>query len=448
MSGEWNLPRTDLIAVHSVQFVNVRVFDGSGADAFDGEVRVEGDRIVAVAPVDRPLPHRFEQNGVVQTGVEQTRVVQTGEVQIVDGGGATLLPGLIESHAHLSFTDCARSVELGFIPPEEHVLATAANARKLLESGFTSCFSAASAKPRLDIVVRDAIERGDLPGPRLRAASPEMTVTAGLGDVRLPHVYRENFAKVCDGADEFRRYAREMVREGADVLKINVSGDAGTPASPADTTVMTDAEVAAVCDVAIAHDKRMAAHARSAESVKMALRHGVEVIYHATLVDEEAKDLLEAEKERVFVAPVLGNLYTSLYEAAPWGLSLESGRARGLEHELEAGIENMVDLKKRGVRILPGGDYGFAWNPNGTDARDIEHFVKLLGFSPNEALIAATRLGGEIMGLGDCLGQIRPGFFADLLLVDGDPLTDPSVLQDRNRFRAIMKGGRFHMRRD
>jgi len=412
--------------MHAVLFTNVRIFDGSGADAFDGEVRVEGERIVAVAAADQRLPRKG--------------------VDVVDGGGAVLIPGLIESHAHLSFTDCVQSVDLGFIPPEEHVLATAANARKLLESGFTSCFSAASAKPRLDIVVRDAIERGDFPGPRLRAASPEMTVTAGLGDVRLPHCYRENFAKICDGAGEFRRFAREMVREGADVLKINISGDAGTPASPADTTVMTDAEVSAVCEVARAHSKRIAAHARSAESVKMALRHGVEIIYHATLLDEEARDLLEADKERVFVAPVLGNLYTSLYEAAPWGSTVEAGRARGLEHELEAGIENMVDLKKRGVRVLPGGDYGFAWNPNGSDARDIAHFVNLLGFSPSEALVAATRLGGEIMGLGDCLGQIRPGYLADLLLVQADPLADPSVLQERDQIRVIMKGGQFHKR--
>jgi imidazolonepropionase-like amidohydrolase len=426
MSGDWKFPKTDLSAMHAVLFTNVRIFDGSGADTFSGEVRVEGERIVTVAAADQRLPREG--------------------VDVVDGAGATLIPGLIESHAHLSFTDCAQSVELGFIPPEEHVLATAANARKLLESGFTSCFSAASAKPRLDIVVRDAIERGDLPGPRLLAASPEMTVTAGLGDVRLPHCYRENFAKICDGADEFRRFAREMVREGADVLKINISGDAGTPASPADTTVMTDAEVSAVCEVARAHSKRVAAHARSAESVKMALRHGVEIIYHATLVDEEAKDLLEAEKERVFVAPVLGNLYTSLYEAAPWGSTVEAGRERGLEHELEAGIENMVDLKKRGVRILPGGDYGFAWNPNGSDARDIAHFVNLLGFSPSEALVAATRLGGEIMGLGDCLGQIRPGYLADLLLVQADPLADPSVLQERDQIRVIMKDGQFHKR--
>ena len=419
---------TEPLTARAVVFSNVRIFDSSGAQAFQGEVRVEGERIAAVTRADRPLA----RDGA----------------HVIDGAGATLIPGLVESHAHLSFTDLPRSVELGFIPPEEHVLATAANAKKLLDSGFTSCFSAASAKARLDVVVRNAINNGDIPGPRLLAASPEMTVTAGLGDVRLPHLYRENFAKICDGADEFRRFAREMVREGVDVLKINISGDAGTPSSPADTTVMTNDEVAAVCEVARAHCKRVAVHARSAESVKMALRHGVEVIYHATLVDEEAKDLLEAAKDRVFVAPVLGNLYTTLYEAAPWGVTADMGRERGLEAELEAGIENMKELRKRGVRILPGGDYGFAWNPNGTNARDIEHFMNLLGFSPGEALIAATRLGGEIMGLGDCVGQIRPGFYADLLLVEGDPLATPSVLQSRSGFRAIMKGGKFHLLRD
>jgi imidazolonepropionase-like amidohydrolase len=407
-----------------ILFVNVLVFDGSGTPAFPGEVKIEGNRIAAIASGAQAL----SRDGV----------------RIVDGRSGLLMPGLIEAHAHLSFTDVAQSVELGFIPPEEHVLATAANARKLLDAGFTSCFSAASAKPRLDVVVRNAIERGELPGPRLRAASPEMTVTAGLGDVRLPHMYRENFAMVCDGPDEFRRFAREMVREGVDVLKINVSGDAGTSSAPAEATVMTDAEVAAVCEVAQAHGRRVAAHARSAESVKMALRHGVEVIYHATLLDEEAKHALEAARARIFVAPVLGHLFTSLHEAAPWGLTTESGRSRGLERELEAGIESMKDLKKRGVRILPGGDYGFAWNPNGTNARDIEHFVKLVGFSPTEALIAATRLGGELMAIEEGLGQIKPGCLADLLLVDGNPLEDVRILQDKNRLRAIVKGGTFH----
>jgi imidazolonepropionase-like amidohydrolase len=269
-------------------------------------------------------------------------------------------------------------------------------------------------------------------------------VTAGLGDVRLGHMYRENFALVCDGADEFRRTARAMCREGVDILKINVSGDAGTPSAPADATVMTEAEVAAVCEVATAHGKRVAAHARSAASVKLCLKHGVDVIYHATLLDEEARDQLEARRDRVFIAPVLGNLLTTLNDAPRWGIKRSAAHTRALEAEIEAGIGNMRDLRRRGVRILPGGDYGFAWNPNGDNARDIGHFVAHLGFTPMEAIVAAARLGAEIMGMGDCLGRVLPGFLADLLIVDGDPLENTAILCDRSRLRAIVQGGAFH----
>jgi imidazolonepropionase-like amidohydrolase len=404
-------------------FSNVRILDCTGAPAFAGSVLVEGNRIAAVAAVAAPLA--------------------AGNARVIDGQGATLMPGLVEAHSHLTFTDVAQSVDLGFIPPEEHMLRTAQNARRMLDAGFTSCFSAAAAKPRLDIVLRNAVDSGDFPGPRTLAASPEMTVSAGLGDVRLHHMYRENFAVVCNGAEAFRRFSREMVREGVDTLKINVSGDAGTPASPADTTVMNDDEVAAVCDVAQAHGKRVAAHARSAESVRMCLRHGVDVIYHATLLDEDALDRLEAQRDRIFVAPVLGNLYTTLHEASPWGITRAVAEERGIAHELEDGIENMKALHRRGVRVLIGGDYGFAWNPVGTDARDIEHFVRLLGFSPMDAIVAATRLGGEIMGMGGRLGQVRPGYLADLLLVDGDPVADVGILQRRENLRVIMKNGEF-----
>ena len=103
----------------------------------------------------------------------------------------------------------------------------------------------------------------------------------------------------------------------------------------------------------------------------------------------------------------------------------------------------MKALHKRGVRVLIGGDYGFAWNPVGTDARDIGHFVDMLGFSPKDAILAATRLGAQIMGMGDRIGQVKPGYLADLLLVDGDPLADVAILQQRDRFKAIMKGGAF-----
>src|SRR5499426_4753461 len=393
----------------STLFANVSIFDGSGAKPYAGEVLVEGNRIKKVAKTGTKLP----RNGA----------------SVVDGGGATLMPGLVEAHGHLSFCDTSTLEGLGDIPPEEHTLKTMKYARVILDQGFTAVFSAAAAKSRLDVVIRNAINDGEIPGPRMRAASPELTVTGGLGDVRRAHMYRETFAITCDGPDEFRKVAREMCREGVDTLKINPSGDEFIPFARAHQTVMNDAEVEAVCEVARSRGKRVAAHARSAESVKMALRHGVEIIYHATFADTEAIDMLEAQKDRIFVAPTIGITYATLNEGSQWGLTPEVCEQLGMKRELETAMKVIPEMKRRGIRVLPGGDYGFAWNPIGTNARDLEHFVKLLGFSPIDALVAATKLGGEIMGMGNELGQIKPGYLADILLVDGNPAADVGILK-------------------
>ena len=407
-----------------ILFKNVNVLDCTGAPPYAGQVMVEGNRIKAVAPQGSAIP--------------------TEGARVVDCGGATLMPGLVESHSHITFLDTPDLEGLGFVPPEEHMLRTVMNAKKMLDQGFTACNSAASAKPRLDVVLRNAINAGDFPGPRTLAASPEMTPTAGLGDVRLMHMHRETFAVVCDGAEEFRKMARSMVREGVDTLKINPSGDEFIPHARAHHTVMTEAEIAAVCDVGHAHGKRIAAHARSAESVKLCLKHGVAIIYHATLVDDEASAALEKAKDWCFVAPTLGINYTTLNEAAKWGITTQVAESMGMRIELDTGIKNMKQLKKRGVRVLPGGDYGFAWNPIGTNARDIEHFVNLLGFSPMDAILSATKLGGEIMMAGSEMGQIKPGFLADMILVDGNPVANVKLLQDASKLLMIMKDGQFH----
>ena len=108
----------------------------------------------------------------------------------------------------------------------------------------------------------------------------------------------------------------------------------------------------------------------------------------------------------------------------------------------------MRKLHRRGIKVLPGGDYGFAWIPHGTNARDLEYFVDRIGMSPMEAIVSATRYGGEIMGMGNELGLVREGYLADLLLVDGDPLANIRLLQDRERILAVMKDGRFHRQPD
>ncbi|MEK7688038.1 MAG: amidohydrolase family protein, partial [Pseudomonadota bacterium] len=324
---------------------------------------------------------------------------------------------------------------------EDHALLTMDAARKLLGAGFTSACSAAAAKIRLDVAVRDAIERGHTDGPRLLAASPELTVTGGLGDGRRLHLHQDSFGVAVDGPEEVRRMARLCLREGCDTIKLNISGDVGTESALAEATVMTDAEVAAGVEAAHTIGRRVAAHARASNSVKLALRHGVDIIYHCDFADDEALDMLEAARDRVFTGPAIG-LVVNRLESLRGDNSVQGQVAlERLKPLYEATCRVHAEMRKRGIRIVVGGDYGFAANPQGTNARDLEHFVTHFGFSPSEALQAATRTGGEIMMRGHELGQIRPGFLADLLLVDGDPLHDVRVLQDKARFAMVMKGG-------
>ena len=402
---------------------NARILDGTGKAAFAGAVRVDANRITEVTAGTAPPPRG---------------------ATLIDASGATLMPGLVESHAHLGFADMP-SQELTRLPPEEHMLVTVRNAKLMLDCGYTSAFSAASPKPRLDVVLKREIEAGRVPGPRLLANGPEITVTGGLGDtnmLHLPHHETPTFCWVADGPDQIRRVCRLLAREGVDLLKLNLSGDAGTSSYPSDETPMSDAEVAAAMEVARAARLRVAAHCRSAESVMIALRHGIDVIYHANWVDERALDALEAARDRIFVGPALGITYNLSQAAGQWGVTAE--RSAAFERELAVTVEAMNRMRKRGIRVLPGGDYGFPYTPHGTYARDLWIFVKILGFPAMDTIVAATRLGGELMGLPGELGVIKAGALADLLLVDGDPLADITILQDRNALRMIMKDGALH----
>jgi imidazolonepropionase-like amidohydrolase len=397
------------------------VWDGTGAPPFPGKVLVEGERIAAIAP--------------------QSETVASNGAERLDAAGKFLMPGMVEGHAHLSFVDTPRGTWLGELPPEDHALLTMDAARKLLGAGFTSACSAAAAKVRLDVAVRDAIDQGLTDGPRLLAASPELTVTGGLGDGRKLHLHQDSFGIAVDGPDEVRRLARLCLREGVDTIKLNISGDFGTESAPSDAAVMTDAEVAAGVEAAHTIGRRVAAHARASASVKRAIRHGVDVIYHCDYADEEALDLLEAAKDRVFTGPAIGIVLARLDQVR--GDNTPQGRVflERLKPLYEATCRTHNEMRRRGIRVVVGGDYGFAANPQGTNARDLDHFVTHFGFSPSEALQAATRTGGEIMKRGHELGLVKPGYLADLLLVDGDPLKDVRVLQDKKRFAFIMKGG-------
>ena len=360
------------------------------------------------------------------------------------GNSMTLMPGLIESHSHLSIDNSDDLAKIGMVPPEETTLIAMRYAKFYLDCGITSCISAAAAKPRVDVVIRNAINAGEIPGPRTLAASPWLTVTGGLGDLRKEHMPDlSSMAIVLDGPEAFRQKTRELIREGVDIIKLVISGDTFVPHAPSDSTVMSEAEVAAAAEVVNAHRRRMSAHARSADAVKLCVRYGIKVIYHANFLDEEALDLLEANKQWVFVSPNIGFTAIAAYEGQDW-FTEEQVQQLGFREELAGAAEGLTELRKRGVRILGGGDYGFGLTPHGNNARDLDHLIKYCHFDSMEALLTMTKHGGAAMDMGDELGQIQEGFLADLLLIDGNPLEDPKILMERDRLQVVMKDGCFH----
>ncbi|MDM0115738.1 amidohydrolase family protein [Variovorax sp. J22R133] len=403
---------------------NALVWDSERTERQAADVLVDGQRIAQV-------------NGRRGALRDQAKAID----RIVDGTGCTLMPGMVEGHCHLSFTALASNADVGNIPPEDHTLASAANATLLLRHGFTSAFSAASARMRIDVALRNAIDSGQLAGPRLRAASPELTVTGGLGDEGQMHQDRTGFGLVVDGPMAMRQAVRTCVREGVDNLKINISGDQFVPHALAEQTPLCVDELDAFMEIARKYGKTTVAHARSSESVKLAVRAGIDCIYHCDYADGEALDLLEAHKDKLFVGPAFGLLHNAFIEHEKFGLPRETVERMKLAHKFESCVSTYQQLRRRGVRIVVGGDYGFTITPMGTNARDIAHFVNYLGFTPAEALRSATTVGADLMGLGDELGLVREGYLADLLLVKGDPLADVSLLQHQGNLGMVMKGG-------
>jgi imidazolonepropionase-like amidohydrolase len=207
---------------------------------------------------------------------------------------------------------------------------------------------------------------------------------------------------------------------------------------------MREDELAIAAQTAHAHGKRVAAHVRSAQSIKMALRNDVDILYHCEYADEEALDMIEAARDRIFVAPAIGLLHALMHEAQAWGLTYENAKASGVVDQFEHAQKVVPEMRKRGVRVLIGGDYGFPWTPHGTNARDLEHFVRFLGYSDADALMCATRVGAAAMMMAGESGEIKAGFLADLLVIAGEPQHDVRVLQKASNIKLIVKDGRIH----
>ena len=229
-------------------------------------------------------------------------------------------------------------------------------------------------------------------------------------------------------------------------MKIFIDGEAINPINPPGELSFCDEEVVAVVDEAHRRGLRVACHARSAAAVKQAVRAGVDFVGHANYLDDEAVDLLAASRERIVVGPAIAWEVQYLAQCETLGISRDMAVGQGYEAEIEATITSVEKLRDAEVKLVVGGDYGISIAPHGTYAKDLEYFVDLFGMRPAEALVCATRNGGEAMDPGGHLGTLQAGNKADFLLVDGDPLADIRVLQARDRLTVFKAGKKIECR--
>jgi imidazolonepropionase-like amidohydrolase len=402
---------------------NARVLACSGdADErpADGDILLEGERIELVAPGRLDL-------GSVEGA--------TGDVRVIDVRGATVLPGLGDAHTHISwpldFTFDHAGVAAA--PPAQHALDVAAVARTFLESGYTLIVSASVLQPLDDVIARDAIERGLIPGPRIIPGNLLVTSPGAISD-------GTPMSQVAADAAELRDIVARQCEAGARAIKLFISGDGIVPEFPSDDVYMNDEMLTAAVDEAAKYGAFISTHARGSASVAMAARTGVRLIHHACFLDDEAVRELAARRDDVWVCPGLHYLYAVVNgHAERWGLSPEKVEMSGYRDELKAQVEGLRRLRESGIRIVAGGDFGHQWTRHGTYAAELERYVELVGMTPVEAIHTATRELGPLTGLET--GQIAAGYLADLLVVDGDPTEDVSILKDPARRRAVFKNG-------
>jgi imidazolonepropionase-like amidohydrolase len=401
---------------------NARLFTAVDETVIDdGSVWIDGDRIRWSGPSDEvPTPDEA--------------------VERLDVGGAFVMPGMTETHVHLSYSN-AHPSQLDRQPVPIAMLDAVDNARTLLDMGFTSAISFGSAQG-IDIPLRDAIRSGRVPGPRLLASERDVGSTGSNADSKVPG--SEGHKRIADGPWAVRAAVREIAKAGADVVKIFLDGEALSAHAAPGVLSYTDEEVHAACAEAHARHMRVACHARSADAVKQAVRHGVDFVGHANFLDGEAVEMLAAAKDRLVVGPGIAWEVQLLERGHEIGLTRRAMEARGYQREVDETISAVKRLRERDVRIVIGGDYGLSITPHGTNAKDLAYFVDLFDMTPAEALLCATRNGGSAFDPLGMAGTLESETWADLVVVDGDPTADITLLQDPNRIPAVMKGGRWH----
>lgn len=404
---------------------NARLIDGTGAPPQDGAgLLIEGDTIVRAGRI----PPGDEPKGP--------------EVEVVDLGGRTMIPGLVEAHIHLSYNNVKAVADLDLnCPPEYSTLVSAKNAELALRCGYTAARSAGSVHA-VDVALKRAINEGLYPGPRLLAAGRDICATGGMADWNPSYLKlgMEGLALIADGPEQVRAAVRRVIKDGADVVKCYIGGDALLPHTPIGDCTYTVEEVRALVAEAHMRGRMASAHVRGERSSQIAAEAGVDSIEHATYANDATLRMI-ADKG-LFLVPGLRYLYSIIENGPRFGITEDLIAPTGLRDEIKQAADTYRRAKELGIRLCPGGDFGFAWNPHGEYAKDIQVFVDVIGLSALEAIVAATRHGAELMRMQDRIGTLQAGKLADLVVVNGDPLKDIAVLQDRARL-SVMKGGQF-----
>ena len=370
--------------------------------------------------------------------------IKSNAEEVVDCGGRTLMPGLIDCHVHVIHSE----VNIRFLEAMPLTLLTAragVRLRAMLDRGFTTVRDTGGC----DWGLKTAVEQGYLVGPRLFIAGMSIGPTGGHADGRRRTDGVDGCAccnglkfksAVADGIDEVRKAVREQLRQGADHVKIMMSGGVASPYDPLDSLQFSAGEVAAAIEEAHAFGRYVCAHAYSAEAIARAARLGVRTIEHGNLIDDAAAKLM-AEKGMFLVANLVA-YYAMQERAQKFGMTAESLAKN--EMVLEGGLRSLEICQRHGVPVAYGSDLlgELHWD------QSREFSLRRQAVSPIEILRSATTIPAQILRLDGKVGTLMPGAWADLLLVDGNPLKDLTQLEDQGRHLAvIMQAGRFHKRR-
>lgn len=374
------------------------------------------------------------------TSVSGDESVETqADDRVIEMGGRTLMPGMVTCHFHATYH------ELGAVPgpfgleepPALQAVRAVNNLRSVLMAGFTSAVSA-GAPFGIDAAMVRAIKEGAIAGPRLVPGSRDVSTTGHANDA-APWYWKlgePGALHLCDGPDEFRKAVRQEIKEGARIVKMFVTGGHAVPRA-AEYTEMSREEMAAAIDAAHLRGAKIRGHIANRQAILMAVDLGIDVVDHGDGMDLECIERIVAAG--TFVVPSMFFVYR-LWEMVK---AMNPAMAQEMRDDLDAAFAILPVASDAGVKLVLGDDYGAVGFPHGIYGQELEFYVKVAGIDALDVIRWATVNGAELMGRGDELGRVSPGMLADLLVVDGDPVADISVLGDGSRILAIMKDGRF-----